>query len=665
MRWVLRGIGLIVVLVLVAGLSLLFLPKERIARIATDQLTALTGRDVAITGDLALTLWPVLGVRVEGLEIGGPDWAAEQPMISAAGAAIGVDARSLIDGDIHITHIEAQSPVIFLEQKADGRASWLLSEPAARTELPSETAEARPAVPSTAPTSEPVPKPERELRIDLMRVTNATVVYAAEGSAPVQFTGVDLALDWPDPGGAAIVSARVQPAGTPVSVRAEIAQFAAFIDGAVQAVDVQVDTNSGLASFEGQASTDGRLEGRTALRTADTNAFFRTLGLDGADFPAGLGQSLDLSTTLAFSPDGRVALRDLIVDLGGNTVRGAVDIALGDVPYIRAGLNAGVLDLRPAFAAPDPVVGSAPQSTQPKTDPQPSRSDKAPDGWSKDPIDASGLAAFDGEIALNAESIDLGTVKLGRTQTVLRNERSRMVFELQDVSAYGGSVTGEFVMNNRSGLSVGGRINAENLQMQPVLSDMIDFDRLTGAAGLRLSFLGVGETVDAIMSSLSGEGRMDVGRGTILGIDLDRLMGGDALGGGTTIFNSLNASWTMDRGVLRNDDLLLQLKNYEARGAGQVGLGAQTLDYTFTPVALRANSGRGLAIPIRMRGPWSDVSILPDLDAALDARVDEEVKALEEKAKRRVDEKIDEIVEDAEQSLEDEIKDRLLRKLFD
>ncbi|MEO1364026.1 MAG: AsmA family protein, partial [Pseudomonadota bacterium] len=121
-------------------------------------------------------------------------------------------------------------------------------------------------------------------------------------------------------------------------------------------------------------------------------------------------------------------------------------------------------------------------------------------------------------------------------------------------------------------------------------------------------------------------------------------------------------------------DLLLSLANYEARGAGQVGLGNQTIDYTFTPVALRANEGTGIAIPVRIRGPWASPSILPDLEAAIDLNLDKEIEAAKEQARDAVREKVAEelnIVDEgqdledaAKQKLEDEVK-KGLRSLFD
>ncbi|NJN05539.1 MAG: AsmA family protein, partial [Rhodobacteraceae bacterium] len=184
----------------------------------------------------------------------------------------------------------------------------------------------------------------------------------------------------------------------------------------------------------------------------------------------------------------------------------------------------------------------------------------------------------------------------------------------------------------------------------------------------RVSFLGSGPSVDAIMKSLSGDGGLTIGRGTIEGINLDRLMQSGDVGDGTTIFDNMSATWTMAAGVLTNNDLLFELKNYRASGEGTLGLGAQTIDYRFTPVALRANSGQGLAVPVIIRGPWSDVSIRPDLEAVLDARLDEEKQELERKAKEKLEEKLGEelgVTPTEGQSIEDALKEKLLRRLFE
>ena len=645
MKWIGRLIAFVLVLVLVAGVSLFFLPADRIAKLAADQLRVATGRDVTISGDVSMTLWPVLGVSLGELEVGNADWSEQGPMLSAKNAAIGVDLMAYITNrEIRITNIEATSPTIRLDARTDGRASWVFTDASGDAQIETETA------PDRAP---------QAVSIQRLEITDATLIYDAEGSDLVSYAGVDLSLDWPERLGPATIDATLRPAGSDVQVAATIGGFAGFITGQVQTLEAVITAGGGRAALNGRASTAGDVAGRLTLDIPSTDAFFAALALPQTGLPAKLGRAMNVSTDLTLTADRRLSLRDLTADLGGNALTGAADINLNGTPQVNAQLNAGALDLSDVTGSGETGDGGTPS---------------AGSGWPTDRIDASGLAAFNGEIALTAATIDLGQFKLGQTRTLLRNDRSRMVFELREVQAYEGTLSGEFVINNRSGLSVGGKMFARSLSMQDVLRDAAGIERLTGQADAEMSFLGSGNTVDAIMKSLSGDGAITFGKGTIIGIDLDRLMRSGQVGGGTTVFDSLAATWDIDGGVLRNNDLLLSLANYEARGAGLVGLGNQTSDYTFTPVALRANEGTGIAIPVRIRGPWASPSILPDLEAAIDLNLDKEVEAAKEQAREAVRSKVAEelnIVDEgqdledaAKQKLEDEVK-KGLRSLFD
>ena len=256
----------------------------------------------------------------------------------------------------------------------------------------------------------------------------------------------------------------------------------------------------------------------------------------------------------------------------------------------------------------------------------------------------------------------LGTLKLGTTRVLLRNDNARMVADLREINAFDGVLTGEFVVNNRSGLSVGGNLAAAGVAMQPLLSQTAGLTRFRGTADAEMSFLGSGQTLDAIMRSLSGTGAINVGRGSIEGIDLDALLGNFDVSGGTTVFDSLGATFAMEQGVLRNDDLLMVLPNFTASGNGQVGLGAQTVDYTITPKALRVNGDRGLAVPVRVVGPWAAPQIKPDLQAAIDLNF----AAEKDQAKARIEEKLQQelgIQRQEGQSVEDAVRDRVEDKL--
>jgi AsmA protein len=641
MKWIGRIFGILLLLIVVIVVSLFFLPADRIARIAAEQIKAQTGRDVTITGDVAMTIWPVLGVSAGGIEVSNADWSRQGAMFTAQNAAIGIDAAALLTGEIKITNIEAASPTIRLESRKDGRASWVFTNATGDAQIETETT------------------PDREAQafsIQRLSVTDATLIYDAEGSDLVSYSGVDLALDWPERLGAANIVATLRPAGQNVDVTAQISSFAGFIAGQVQPFVAEISTNGGTAVLSGRGSTAGDVAGKLDLNLSSTDAFLRSLGLSGADLPRGLGQSIKMKTDMTLTSDRRLSLRDMTADLGGNKISGAADISLNGTPQINAQLSAGALDLTGATEGDS----GASSGNQP-----------AGSGWSKARIDASGLAAFNGEIGLRATSVDLGTFKLGQTRTLIRNERSRAVFELREVQAYDGTLSGEFVMNNRGSLSVGGKIFATSIAMQKLLGDAASIERFTGQGDLEMSFLGSGSSVDAIMKSLSGKGAVKMGQGTIEGIDLNSLLRSGKGSGGTTVFNSLGATWTIDGGNLRNDDLLFALTNYEARGKGRVGLGAQDIDYLFTPSALRANEGKGLAIPVAIKGPWANPRILPDLKAAIDLNLSDKKQEAEQKAKDAVRKKVEETLgvktedgQSVEDAAKDKVEDKLKKELF-
>jgi AsmA protein len=640
MKWIIRIFGVLLLIIAVAIGSLFLLPADRIARIAADQLRNLTGRDVKITGDVGITFWPILGVSAGGLEVGNASWAKDGAMLSAANAAIGVDALAFIRGEIKITNIEAQSPTIRLEHRKDGRASWQFSDGGSDAQI--ETA-------PTAPASTP-----RPLTIQRLNITDATLIYDAEGSDLVRYEGVDLSLDWPERAGDAVINAALRPAGDRVSVQANISRFDQFLNGDVRPITARLDTKGGGFTLAGRAGLNGAVAGDLVFKTPDTGRFLASLGAGTVELPQGLGRSADVKLQLTLTPDRRLALREMTADLGGNTLRGAADITLNGTPNINAQLTTGLLNLA-GFAGSSESAASAGTTAA------------AQAGWSTSRIDAAALAGFNGEIALRAEGVELGTLTLGATRVLLRNDNARMVAELREINAYGGIVSGEFVVNNRSGLSVGGKLAARGIQMQPLLVQTAGLSRFKGTGDADLSFLGVGQSIDAIMRSLKGDGALNVGRGSIDGIDLDALMGNFDVKGGTTVFDSLGATFTMDQGVLANSDLLMLLPNFTATGAGKVGIGAQTVDYTVTPKALRVNGDRGFAVPVRIFGPWASPQIKPDLQAAIDLNFAAKKEKAQQKLENKLQEKLGVAREDGqsvEDALKDRVEDELKRKLF-
>jgi len=207
--------------------------------------------------------------------------------------------------------------------------------------------------------------------------------------------------------------------------------------------------------------------------------------------------------------------------------------------------------------------------------------------------------------------------------------------------------------------------------VKPLLTDLMGVERLSGKADGFVKFLGSGSTLNAIMTSLSGNGGIAMAGGTISGFDLNGLMGTGNGEKGTTVFDKLGASFDMAGGVLTNDNLNMALPRFTATGKGQIGLGAQTIDYLFTPVALKANSGQDLAFPVRIRGPWSNPRIVPDLSAAIDLNFKEKKEEVKQKADAAIKQKLEQELgvtvgegESVEDAVKQGVEDKLKKELF-
>lgn len=652
MRWMFRIAGALVVAAMAGVIGLLLLPGDRIVRIATEQMEARTGRDMTVSGDVSLSFWPVLGVSTGPVTLGNAEWAGAEPMLSAGGLSIGVSAVELLTGSIRVTKIVADDPVLRLQTDSDGRANWIFDEAPAVT-----TATAIGG--TTSEQSE-----DRAIALDLLELRNGTLIYRDADAAPKTFSGVDLELRWPDPAGPAKLAATVRPASASVGIKAEFANPGTLIDGAVSPVALQVELPSGTMSFDGRANIAGELAGRLDLTSKDIGKSTSELGLSAIELPAGWGPAVRLTADVTYTTDGRLSVREMRSELGQNRLNGVVDVVLADVPQVTAKLSAGVLTF-PASSGAGTAGGTGETAATPGA---------AGDGWSRSPVDASALGLVNGSIRVAAEGIKTPDLTVGPVQLRVEVDRSRAVLHLEDVTVFDGRVTGQLVVNNRNGLSVGGAVSAADIDVKQVQRDLLGMERVQGKAAGELEFLGVGNSVDAIMRSLSGKGGLRMGRGVIMGLDLDRLMRGDTASGGTTVFDSLGASFTMREGSVFNEDLLLQLSNYRADGEGRIGLGLRDIDYTFTPVALRARSGQGISLPIRIKGPWGSPRIWPDFEAAAKANADAKLGEIEDEAKAKLQQKLAEELDvqieegqDAEEvlkdKLEDEAKNQLLKLL--
>lgn len=610
MRWLVRLVFALVALVILAAGALFLIPAEKIAGLAVGKFKDLTGRELVISGSVRPTFWPVLGVRTGAVEMANADWSDQGPMFQAAGLDIAVDMAALIGGDVKVTAVELVDPVLVLERAADGQENWVFGGQGGGT-VTTDT----PGVGAPITLGKAVVRGGRLVFVDHKAGTRQ------------ELSAVELTTAIPDYEGPVDLEMQASRNGQPFDLAANIGAFRSFLDGKVVPVDLTLTSGKASIAFAGRAgwnpmAAEGDL-------TADLGTLAEVAALAGTAPPAlppGLGAGgVAVKGALTLTDAGSVHLRGGTVTLDSMVLATDADWLPGEArPKLTAKVLAGALDLRGLTGGTGGGGGSG---------------TGAGDGWSQAPIDVSGLGALDASVALTAESVDLGFARFGETRASLALERSRAVFDLRRVAAYDGAISGQFVVNGRKGLSVGGDLTFAGLALEPLLTDLAGYDRLLGNGDFHLKFLGVGNSMDAIMQGLEGSGSFALGKGELRGLDiagmlrtLDTGFVGD---GQKTIFDSLGGSFVINGGVLENSDLAVTSSAASLTGAGKVGIGARNLNYRIRATALLDDQGGGITAPLLIKGPWADPKFSLDLEALANEQLAEEKAALEAAAKAK------------------------------
>ena len=636
MRWVIRVLSAVVVLAGLAVLTLALIPSERIAALASAEFSRLTGRELVIEGAVKPSIWPVIGVETGRIRLSNAGWSEDGPMLSAERLSIGVELAALLQGRLRITRLELMRPDILLERAEDGVGNWQFGAGAA---LPSGRAAA--GSPSAGRAIATLPT------LEAGRIRDGRITYVDHATGRrvlLQDVSVDLTL--PAAARTATLALKATLGGRDLSVEASLPEAAATLTGGVAPVALQARLGAARLSFDGRAGVSPfAAEGTLDAALGDLAELAAALDRPTPALPEGWGaRAVALEAALTVTAEQSVHLRGASLTLDDRQITGDADIRLSGLrPMVVAQVATGAV----AFGGKADAGGAASGTggTSPATG-----------GWSEAAIDASALSLIDANIGFRTDALTLGPLRLGAANGKLVIDRARASLTLAEVAAYGGALSGILVANNRNGLSVSADLALRAVDMRPLLADVAGVERLVAKGDMTLQVLGAGRSVAAILASLSGDARLALGSGRIEGVDLAAILAtldpARAAAGGATAFDGLDATFAIDAGQMRGDDLRLTGPLVTATGAGRIGLAARDIDYRLRPVALTGADGTGgLGVPVLITGPWADPSVRIDLEALARERYGEGLKAAEDEARARA------------AALEDELKAKAAEEL--
>jgi AsmA protein len=664
--WILGGfIALLVVLSI--AVSLLFDANAFRGKISA-QVEQNLHRQLTI-GDLHLSLFPTLGVRIKNVTLSNAEGFGEEPMAQVGEAKVGVRILPLLfHKELNVSSLTLHDLHLNLLRHADGKSNWddLVNNAKAREK------EQPPEAPAPNPTPHPQPREGGGGRLNIggVDIDNANINYvdqqAHKSYALSKFmlsTGsirMGKAFDFKT----AFTAALAQPAMT-----ADVAASAKVnFDGPNNIADIQnleasvTATGAGMpggkqevklsggAHFDGDKGTFKLSDGKLQLANLTVKTSIDGTGLDGGtahfsgplsiepfsprDTLKALGiqqqtadpkalEQASLSAKLDATKDS-ARLDDLLIKLDQSTLSGSAGVANFSSAAIQFALKLDAIDvdryLEPARRNPVAATSSG----------KPGEGDNTPLPLDKlDGINANGFMTIG---KLKAKNLNLNNV-------ALKLAAAKGAQKTADLSAslYGGSLNSATRIGPGARPTLGETLKLANISAGPLLQDFMGKDYVSGQGNVGLDVTTAGKTLGEIKRGLNGSVNVALQNGAVKGFNLAQIIrqaqalsSGQALppggSGEQTDFTSMTVSGKIANGVLHSDDLNAASPLLRLTGAGTVDLVNNTLDYTAKPTVVNTATGQGgkqlaqlqgVVIPVRVYGPFNAPKYQLDVASAL------------------------------------------------
>jgi AsmA protein len=230
---------------------------------------------------------------------------------------------------------------------------------------------------------------------------------------------------------------------------------------------------------------------------------------------------------------------------------------------------------------------------------------------------------------------------------------------------FGGLYNGDIVLDARAAkakLSLNER--ARGIDVGALVNASFDSTRFTGHGDANAVLKGTGNTDSAILASLSGKIDASVTEGAFNGVDLwyelrralaliKRTAAPVRTAPVRTQFKTFAGSATLADGVVRNDDLRVDMDYLKTSGKGTLNIATQAVDYRLVAEIYKLPpQGAGsemadlkaLEIPIAITGTLADIKVRPDLAGLARARLNKEADKRKDELKKKLGDKLKDLL---------------------
>ena len=683
-------VGSLVGLVVLAAVAVLLLVdpndyRDDIAKLVQQK----TGRPLQIRGELSLKLFPWIALEIRDVTLGNPPGYGNEPFLSVSRVNVGVKLLPLLHKQVEVRRVSVDGLAITLVSRGGEQNNWKdLGETGKESSPPESGGGASASIAGVDITkSTLIYRDEAEKAVT--RLSGLEIhTGALGGTQPVD---AEVMFDYGEAGPAIVahIETKARIVMPPDSSRIEVQKldaratwFGKPAEGASQpaAKPLAIAISSPSLVLDTKAETlapatlDIKLGDLPVKLSAQGEKLFSAYVVSGKievpkTSPRELMKSFDIEAPVTSDPkalssfalssnfrltETQLQLSALDAALDETTIKGTFGIDDLEAMALRFDLDVNAIDLD-RYMAPakkeelKTAGGSAPAAAAvPPTD-----------------LPIETLRGLDVKGRLRVARAKVADLQFTDVRLPLEAKDGRTHLGPTQARLFGGTYDGDIVLDAKPAqATLAVNEHVRGIDIGSLMKAGFDTTRVIGKGDASARLNATGNTDAAMFKSLAGKIDFDVKDGAVTGLDLwYELRRAVALvkrqeapvrpaGEPKTAFNAMSGSAVVDKGVLRNDDLLVDMSYIRAKGKGSLALESQAVDYRLVTEVYKLPEGdadmadlKAAEIPVIITGTLASLKVRPDVEGYLKSRF-----------KKEVDKKVDEKKEELRKKLGDKLK---------
>jgi len=650
LKWILTGVGVVIVLVVIAGviLPMVIDPNNYKEDISTAVFKE-TGRELTIGGEIKWTVFPSIGLELSDVRLGNRSDFGDQPMLDVGDVGVSVKLMPLFSRKLEVGEVSLSDVSINLQRKADGQTNWGdLSGPQSETKTSSpgsmdlgsfvvsgvEINNANVTLEDVDQTTELKEFGLQASNIELGKPFDLTGGFSMnlpeqQLAGDVKFGGVvqsaangtrygveQLELSFKGsrgPAGEAVSLDLTITANADIDLANDKATLSDFV---LQLHDLVVTGALDVTSI----MNDMEFVGQLKVNEFSPKSFMKALGLEEPQ-TSNANALTRLQADMSFAGSGDHAnMRDLTVRFDESTFKGNLKVDKFSNPRLAFDFQIDSLNVDDYLPESGAETGAGTGEDTAETD-----------------LTVDTFRGFTGGGDFRIGELVVAGMKANQVSLTMSSDGNVIRFYPVNAQFYGGKHEGEIRIDaSGSRPMLIADEGMTGVQANALLQDLTGTASLEGTGDFFLKVRTDLSNSRTVLQSLNGNVGMSVVDGAIVGIDVTKTLGtvnsllgnqkeAEGTGGQDqkTEFAELGMTGSINQGIMTSDDLVMLSPLMSMTGEGSFNLVEESIDYLLNPV-LTGETGvesldalSGTTIPIRLTGNLYEPDFKVDVAAAL------------------------------------------------